>query len=234
MPHFDPSNYLPLLLRLGLAFLLGGAVGFEREMRGQPAGLRTHILVCLGSALIAMVDVLNPMVQGKIAAQIVTGVGFLGAGTILRTDRGVPVHGLTTAASIWCTSGIGIALGYGGISIWMGISVAMILLITLTAIGAMEGFLLAKQSSRVIDIYLTSPNPDVALTSASTLVDSFSAAGIKIESLRTEQTDPHALIKVLHVRVQIETPSDTDKITKLLSENPLVSQFDWAKSSGLV
>src|ERR1700722_12403269 len=122
MPHLDLPTFLPLFLRIGLAFLLGGAIGFERQMRGQPAGLRTHILVCLGAALLGLVDSINPYVQGKIAAQVVSGVGFLGAGTILRSDRGVPVHGLTTAASLWCTAAIGIALGYGGISVWMALS----------------------------------------------------------------------------------------------------------------
>jgi putative Mg2+ transporter-C (MgtC) family protein len=107
-----------LLLRLGLAALLCGAIGLERESRGQAAGLRTHILVGLGSALFTLVSAygfrdaphtnLDPT---RISAQIVSGIGFLGAGAIIR--QGLTIRGLTTAAALWIVAAIGMATGAG-------------------------------------------------------------------------------------------------------------------------
>lgn len=111
-------SLLDMLFMVGkllLAGLLGGIVGYEREVHEHPAGLRTHILVCMGSALMTLVSVSFSRPEGdptRIAAQIVSGIGFLGAGTILR--QGSIVRGLTTAASLWTVAGIGIAVGVGG------------------------------------------------------------------------------------------------------------------------
>ena len=107
-----------LVLRLVLAGILGGLVGFERERHNRPAGLRTHMLVCLGSALVMIVSIagfsgeIGPVGdQARIAAQVVSGIGFLGAGTIMR--QGSAVRGLTTAASIWVVAAVGLATGIG-------------------------------------------------------------------------------------------------------------------------
>lgn len=108
------QNY-DLILRLIIAALLGGMIGYERERRGKTAGLRTHMLVCLGSSLITIVGIYGFSIIGadtsRLAAGIVTGIGFLGAGAIIASGR--EVHGLTTAASIWVVSAIGIAAGTG-------------------------------------------------------------------------------------------------------------------------
>lgn len=109
-----------IAVRLFLSVVLGGMIGFERERHNRPAGFRTHILVCAGSALIMMVSAYGFTGQigegfladpGRIAAGVVTGIGFLGAGTILQ-QRG-SVRGLTTAATIWVVSGVGLAAGIG-------------------------------------------------------------------------------------------------------------------------
>jgi putative Mg2+ transporter-C (MgtC) family protein len=107
---------LDIVLRLLLAIILGGVIGWEREKEEKPAGLRTYILVCLGSTLMMIVSAYGfpgryPSDPGRIAAQVITGIGFIGAGTILRT--GVTIKGLTTAASIWTVAGIGLAIGVG-------------------------------------------------------------------------------------------------------------------------
>jgi putative Mg2+ transporter-C (MgtC) family protein len=104
-----------IFLRLLIATLLGGLVGAEREWRNQPAGLRTHLILSMGAALVTMVSIemgeqFNAD-QTRIAANIVTGIGFLGAGAILRL--GISIRGLTTAASIWTTAAIGMAVGAG-------------------------------------------------------------------------------------------------------------------------
>jgi len=103
------------IVSVALAVLLGGAIGLERELRGKPAGLRTNVLICLGAAVFTIIS--KRMAEGhadsitRIAAQIVTGIGFLGAGAIIQ-DRG-SVHGLTTAATIWLVASIGMACGAG-------------------------------------------------------------------------------------------------------------------------
>jgi putative Mg2+ transporter-C (MgtC) family protein len=112
-----------VLLRLSLAAALGGAIGMERELRERQAGLRTHLVVCLGSALFTLVSAYGFrefLVSGgslvrtdptRIAAQIVSGIGFLGAGAIIR--QGLSVRGLTTAATLWLVAAIGMATGAG-------------------------------------------------------------------------------------------------------------------------
>jgi putative Mg2+ transporter-C (MgtC) family protein len=110
-----------LIGRVLLAAALGGVIGFEREFRDQPAGFRTHILVSLGAALFTMAGaygVSNFVAAGgvsfdptRIAAQVVTGIGFLGAGAIL--SHGLTVRGLTTAAALWVTAAVGVAVGLG-------------------------------------------------------------------------------------------------------------------------
>lgn len=103
---------LDLMAQLALATLLGGAIGLERELGGKPAGLRTNILICLGAVLYTSlsIDIAGDRADpGRVAAQIVTGVGFIGAGTILHA-RGAVV-GLTSAATIWVVAAIGVALG---------------------------------------------------------------------------------------------------------------------------
>jgi putative Mg2+ transporter-C (MgtC) family protein len=105
-----------LVTRLLTAALLGGVIGFERELRQKTAGLRTNILIAIGSALFTLMSYeLASGVQGadpgRLAAQIVTGIGFLGAGAIIRRDGGV--QGLTTAATVWVNAAVGVAAGGG-------------------------------------------------------------------------------------------------------------------------
>lgn len=114
---------LDLLIRIGLCALFGGAVGLEREISEHHAGFRTHVLVALGAGLFTLCGIyameafsadsgvrVDPT---RIAAQVVTGIGFLGAGTIIR--EGMTVRGLTTAASLWVTAAIGTAVGLGAL-----------------------------------------------------------------------------------------------------------------------
>jgi putative Mg2+ transporter-C (MgtC) family protein len=108
---------LEMVLRLILAAVLGACIGYQRERAHKPAGLRTHALISLGSALFTVVSVFGFGSQGvdasRIAAGVVTGVGFIGAGVIFRGMRGDMVMGLTTAASIWVSAAVGLAAGAG-------------------------------------------------------------------------------------------------------------------------
>jgi putative Mg2+ transporter-C (MgtC) family protein len=128
----DLGLQLDLSVRLVVAAALGLAVGFEREIHGHPAGLRTHMLVAVGSGLFTVLSAYGfgsvpnaaPIDPTRIAAQIVSGIGFLGAGAILKD--GIVIRGLTTAASLWATSAVGMAAGAGEYVI-AGVATATIL-----------------------------------------------------------------------------------------------------------
>jgi len=132
-----PTPFSEALLRLALAAGLGGAIGLEREFRHKPAGLRTNMLIALGSALFSILSVELGAGAGspdRIAAQVVSGIGFLGAGAILRS--GENVHGLTTAATIWVNAAIGMAAGLGSYTV--AIVAAAITLSVLALMPVME------------------------------------------------------------------------------------------------
>lgn len=109
-----------ILMRIILSIILGAGIGLERELTNKWAGLRTHILVCMGSCMFTLLSIygfstaisIYPMGDpGRVAAQILTGIGFIGGGTVLR--QGITVHGLTTAATLWMVASIGMACGCG-------------------------------------------------------------------------------------------------------------------------
>lgn len=108
------SPWLEMILRLLLATALGAGIGYQRERAGKAAGLRTHILITLGAALFAIVSIFGfsgAVDPSRVAAGVVAGVGFIGAGVIFRGEEGVA--GLTTGASIWATAAVGLAAGAG-------------------------------------------------------------------------------------------------------------------------
>ncbi len=125
-----------LLLRLLMALLLGAVVGIEREYRSKSAGFRTMMLISLGACLFTMMSVAigGPANSDRIAANIATGVGFLGAGVIFRSGSGI--SGITTAASIWAVAAIGMAAGAG--HYWLGCGAALAMLIVLTLLPAVQ------------------------------------------------------------------------------------------------
>ena len=110
-------SYLSVILRLVCAVIVGGLIGLERGMKNRPAGLRTYMLVCVGSCLIMLTNQYLFQVSGsgdpmRLGAQVVSGIGFLGAGTIIVTKHN-QIKGLTTAAGLWAAAGVGLALGVG-------------------------------------------------------------------------------------------------------------------------
>jgi putative Mg2+ transporter-C (MgtC) family protein len=150
----DPflEQYGDYVLRLVVAVVIGGLIGIEREYKGKPAGMRTNILMCLGSALIMILSIEvarkagPPADPGRIAAQVVTGVGFLGAGTIIRSR--VSVTGLTSAATVWIVAALGLVIGAGQFVI--GAVAAVLMIITLTALNGVEHRLMARRQLHVL------------------------------------------------------------------------------------
>jgi putative Mg2+ transporter-C (MgtC) family protein len=124
----DP--HILTVLHILLAVVLGGIVGFERERHGHYAGIRTHILVCMSSAFVVSVFLsygFAPDSVARIAGAILTGIGFLGAGTIL--SQGTEVKGLTTAASVWGVAGLGLVIGIGAFLEAIVIALVMVLIL---------------------------------------------------------------------------------------------------------
>lgn len=130
----DRGHLAIVLIRTITAVLLGGIVGIQREKVGKPAGLRTHMLVCLGTAVVVLgcsgigmdMDGLSRVIQG-----IVTGIGFIGAGTILKLTDQREIQGLTTAAGLWMTAAIGVAVGLGALGIAVIATVLMVIVLSL-------------------------------------------------------------------------------------------------------
>jgi len=142
-PGMVQALRLELWLQVILATLLGGAIGLERELSGKPAGLRTNILICVGATLFTVLSFKLSLGRGdpaRVAAQILPGVGFIGAGTILHA-RG-SITGLTSAATIWVVAAIGMALGAGAYT--DAISTAVLVMLILWGLGNLEKLIARK------------------------------------------------------------------------------------------
>ena len=138
LAYLTDFNALSIVVRLVLALLLGGLIGMERGRHGRAAGMRTHVLVCIGSCMTALVGLFmsDSSDSTRIAAQVISGIGFLGAGTIMIRNQSV-ITGLTTAAGVWCTATIGIALGYG---FYLAALIATVItIVTATLLTRLEG-----------------------------------------------------------------------------------------------
>ena len=185
--HDGRGLRLDLLLKLVLSVLAGGAIGLERQIAGKPAGLRTNILICLGSALLMDISVnLGTSFGGdrvgdpaRLAAQVVTGIGFIGAGTIMQS-RGA-VTGLTSAATIWVVAAIGLAIGGGFFVEALG-ATAMVMLV-LAGLGTLEHKLLRASRSLAATIRT---KPGVTLEWLKTALYS---DGLSIVTVRTFDHD---------------------------------------------
>ena len=203
-----------LIVRLALAALLGSAVGLERERLERGAGLRTHMLVAVGAALFMLVSafgfadvlghqnvVLDP---SRVAAQVVSGIGFLGAGTIIL--RKEIVHGLTTAASLWAVAAIGLATG-GGLYI-AAVAATFVVLFILLAIKPVERHLFLNRRPRTLT--LTIERTDFTLSSLESALDS---ADLQLQSIDFQSGD--AQTEIIQLTVDRVTP---DKLTDLIDD----------------
>ena len=150
----EDINWETSLIRIIISFIAGAVVGLEREFHSQPAGLRSHILISIGSTLVMLIsifvsqDMLIKGDPGRIAAQVVSGIGFLGAGAILKL--GADIKGLTTAASIWAMAVVGLAIGAGMFGISM-ISV-IVIIFDLTGMNIFERKFFSDRTLRRVEI----------------------------------------------------------------------------------
>ncbi len=202
---------LTMVLRLLLAVVFGGIIGMERGSGDRPAGFRTHILVCAGSALFMLVSLYgvddmtltNPDYRrdsARIAAQVVSGIGFLGAGTILH--EGLTIRGLTTAASLWMVSAIGLAVGSGLYVV--GAAATAITLVTLVTFHSWEKrFAGNNRSDRRFIRVQTKNRPGVITDVTSYLAEN----AIKIKSMNVK-TDKQENMLILELFLKAEKSID--------------------------
>jgi putative Mg2+ transporter-C (MgtC) family protein len=188
--HLSNLLRLELGVQLVLAAFLGGAIGLDRELKGKPAGLRTNILICIGATLYTVLSVHMGHGQGdpaRVAAQIITGVGFIGAGTILHT-RGA-VTGLTSAATIWVVAAIGMALGSGAYVEALGTSA--LVLVVLTGLAPLEAKLAQRASSTRLVIHAR-PGPET-LEEIKSLV---TRSGLHLEGIEARQENADLVVEL--------------------------------------
>ena len=175
-------TYSAIIARILSAFFLGGIIGLERGMKNRPAGLRTYMLVCIGSCLIMMTNQYLYQASGagdpgRMGAQVVSGIGFLGAGTIVVTKRS-QIKGLTTAAGLWAAAAVGLALGIG---FYEAAFLGSITIFTVLSIMHSWDNLMRK-NTKVVDIYLEIAG-DASLGDC---MRSLREIGLDIESIQLE------------------------------------------------
>ncbi|EHK63652.1 MgtC/SapB family protein [Achromobacter arsenitoxydans] len=147
----DVGEATRIVLRLGMAVILGGLLGYERERSGKAAGLRTHMLVALGAAIFVLVPLQGGMQVGdlsRVLQGVIAGIGFLGAGAIIKLSDEREIHGLTTSASIWMTAAIGVAAGMGREA--TAVVSTLMALFVLAVLRRVEARIAAKAEKRVI------------------------------------------------------------------------------------
>ncbi|WP_010277361.1 MgtC/SapB family protein [Paenibacillus senegalensis] len=182
---------LDLTIRLVLALILGGFIGLEREKNNHPAGLRTHILVCVGSALLMLLSIygfaefaneFNVRIDpARLAAQVIPGIGFLGAGTIIRT--GLSIKGLTTAASLWVAAAIGLAVGAG--FYYAAFLATAFVLLSLWILNIVEKKYFTDK--RTYWLKLTTTQKEGTLTQISSYLET---KGVLVRKMKMEDVDP--------------------------------------------
>ena len=217
-------NWSEALLRITLAAVFGGAIGLEREFREREAGLRTHMLVSVGSALFTITsaygfhDFLVHNGGGviradptRVAAQIVTGIGFLGAGAIIR--QGLAVRGLTTAATLWVVAAIGLAAGSGYYSAALMTTIVVVFLLWPLRYVARRFF--ERPHEHRLAVQLT------AGATAATVVEALERLGVRIESFELGDED------ALDLLLDLPRGISPDVIVRQLVSRPEVRSASW-------
>jgi putative Mg2+ transporter-C (MgtC) family protein len=219
-----------MIIRLILAATLGSTIGFERERVTWSAGLRTHMLVCVGSCLIMIVSafgfadilgakdvVLDP---SRIAAQVVSGIGFLGAGAILM--QGNTIRGLTTAASVWAIAGIGLAVGSGLYT--AAIASTLLILVILAGIKPLENLYRDKKQHHVLHMLVKRGEMTIDLLQRTTGSEMLNVKQFIVKSSESADYDD------VTIAFERKQHSDVTEMVKRLGQLPCVSEVKEVKS----
>ncbi|MDR2134282.1 MAG: MgtC/SapB family protein [Treponema sp.] len=217
---------MTMIARLGISFVAGAVIGFERSSRRQVAGLRTHILICLGATLLMLLSIWLPRKfslpdrgdPGRIAAQVVSGIGFLGAGAMIRLGNNV--KGLTTAASLWLVAAVGLAVGAG---MYVAAAATEILtLVTLILLSMLEKRLFPSERNKLLELYYkhdSSPDTGAALK----IINGF---GIRSQSMDVNQETGKGKGSRLRFLVSIPVSTDISKLAKALKTAGKVARVE--------
>ncbi len=206
------------LIRIMVSFIIGALVGIERETHNQPAGLRTHILISIGSTMVMLISIFIPQTftqfqngdPGRIAAQVVSGIGFLGAGAILKF--GADVKGLTTAASIWAMAAIGLAVGAGMFTIsFIGV---IVILFALIVMDVFEKKIFKERVLKRIELSVKKKFTDI-----NTLKQVLKNNDIKVISTGFERNVSEATDKITFL-IGITRKMDVQKLSEILEQQP--------------
>lgn len=214
------TSWLSTFFHLFLAMLCGGLIGYERESINRPAGFRTHVLVCVGSAIYMMASAAiagKAYDPGRIAAQVASGIGFLGAGTIIK--QGNLVRGLTTAASLWAVAGIGLAAGIGGQALHITIISTIVVYCGLRSLKWIE----VKMDRTCLCNLAIAVNG--SRETLNWIQDTLAAHNIEVRSLTIhEDTDTAHLIEITG-----RTPStlNIEKAVSAIASGPSTTSVTW-------
>jgi putative Mg2+ transporter-C (MgtC) family protein len=213
-----------MVIRLVLSFAAGAVLGFERSSRRQVAGLRTHILIAMGASLLMLLSIWMPQEfsgmkngdPGRIAAQVVSGIGFLGAGAIIRL--GNTIRGLTTAASLWFVAAVGLAIG-AGMFLAAGIAEAAGLF-TLLVLGKLERKIFPAERLKLLEITYKNSTADTKEA-----LDIISASGLRIQSVDVNQGSKERGTK-LRLLVGIPSTADIASLAKGIKSSGKVGKVE--------
>ena len=230
--HIDSLSIWGKGLALLLAVVFGGLIGAEREWHGNPAGMRTHILVSVGATVITMASVeIGLGVRGgmrgdpgHIAAQIVSGIGFLGAGAIVR--EGATIRGLTSAASIWVTAGIGIALGASPRLGELAVVATLIVLSTLTVLTQAETWFKLRQGISRLEVEVQEDDRGPVR-----VLDALCSRGIVVYGVQSQAGQGSldkgvpGVTRLMRMRIKLPRGFDRNNFNTLLMEEKGVLSF---------
>ena len=213
---FREITYLSVVVRMVAAIFVGGLIGLERGMKNRPAGLRTYMLVCVGACLIMLTNQYIYQLTGtgdpmRLGAQVVSGIGFLGAGTIIVTKHN-QIRGLTTAAGLWASAGVGLALGIGFYEAALTASVGIYVILSI--LQRWEHRLHKKM--RVLDVYIELDDT-ISLRAFTQRIRELSLEieGIHFEPDTSLEINTHAIVVTLKSTKKEDHLSLQEKIRKI-------------------
>ena len=208
-------TYLSIVIRIVAAFLLGGILGWEREIKNRAAGLRTYMLVCVGACMIMLTNQYIYQYYGvgdpvRMGAQVVSGIGFLGAGTIVVTQRN-KIKGLTTAAGLWTSAAVGLTLGVGFYE--AAIVGALLIIVILSMMHRLDGRI--RKKVRQMELYVEVENG----VSIGKLAKSIRQQGVQIENIQIDRDYTiDSTLRALLVSIQLPQKTGRDELLARLEQ----------------
>ncbi|MCE5315359.1 MAG: MgtC/SapB family protein [Armatimonadota bacterium] len=215
-------SLLEMVIRLVVSVLLGALIGLERETHGRPAGLRTHILVCFGATLFTLSSYQMAGTRfdpARVTAQIVTGVGFLGAGTIIH--QGSVIRGLTTAASIWTVAAIGVAAGIGGQMLYLAAVASILVFVVLSLMPRVEALLTAHKDERSLNITTSLDTEHIC-----DILSILSKHNIRIHMISRDEC-PEENVQLITLRIRLPAGLDEQALNRDLTTGAKVISCRW-------